>query len=576
MAARKTDAGSLSRRSVRLNADAGRVVKLALVTFAIVVSQGVPSAATQTPQGANPRGIVVVSDLHMGVGRDQSGAWRPDEDFRWAAEFAAFLQNVDAEGRGATDLILNGDTFELVRSTQGNCVYADADLGCTEPDALARLDRVLAAHDAEIKALGQFARSGSNRVVFVPGDHDAALLFPSVARRVVTALAAPERRVDVAASGSWRSTDGQIYVEHGHQIGFSAHKFDTWPTPFVQRSGRTHLARPWGEQLIQELSTRYQAQYPVLTHVAEAGVGMKYGLAAGGTTDAGASAPRLLRYFLLAMSWQQFRLDLDGGDMEPPAWDLTKIRAEGPASLVAGLPNDDRFKPLATKALTDGHLAKFMDELTDDELVAVCDYRGALRRARRRSEPALSQVTPVGPLVAECPRMPEANDQSFEYYWRSRDLPFTRHLEAVAKRVPPSAHPIAVFVHGHTHLPDSSRAGSNEPNGEGGPILAPEGYSLVRNAATPVAINDGAWQRTILPVQLERAKANRGVSYQDLLRSLQPEQLAPCYTFVRIGPYSGTPAPALRHWHQVENGSWTHSPLSFSKGQAPGCGDGLR
>ena len=105
----------------------------------------------------------------MGAGRDQSGKWHPYEDFRWSPEFAAFLAAVDRQGGSAVDLILNGDTFELLQSTDGNCAGAAAGLGCTEGESLARLERVLRAHEADVKALGQFARRGSNRVVFVPG-----------------------------------------------------------------------------------------------------------------------------------------------------------------------------------------------------------------------------------------------------------------------------------------------------------------------------------------------------------------------------------------------------------------------
>ncbi len=45
-----------------------------------------------------------------------AGEWHPYEDFRWASEFAAFLTTVDTEGRGRDDLVLNGDTFELLQS----------------------------------------------------------------------------------------------------------------------------------------------------------------------------------------------------------------------------------------------------------------------------------------------------------------------------------------------------------------------------------------------------------------------------------------------------------------------------
>ena len=166
----------------------------------------------------------------MGAGRDAAGAWQVTEDFRWTDELEGFLQALDAEGGGATDLILNGDTFELAAP---DCVRDDPALGCTESDALARLERVLAAHPREIAALAAFARGGSNRVVLVPGDHDAALLFPGVRARVEEALG-PDR-AEVPPGGAWVSSDGQVHVEHGQQIGWRADRFADWPMPFIER-----------------------------------------------------------------------------------------------------------------------------------------------------------------------------------------------------------------------------------------------------------------------------------------------------------------------------------------------------
>jgi hypothetical protein len=513
-------------------------------------------------QVARSRGIVVLSDMHMGIGRDKSGGWDPYEDFRWPEDFAAFLRAVDAEGSGAVDLILNGDTFELLQSRDTDCVAPAADLGCTEPQALMRLDRVLAAHDAEMKALGQFARSASNRVVFVPGDHDAALLGGTISRRLVSGLRAAAGRVEVAASGYWLSRDGQVYAEHGHQIGFSPHKFENWPSPFVRRSGRDYLARPWGEQVIQDFYDSVEDRYPIVDNVALTGTGLKYALAADGAADAGDATPRLLRYFLLTMSWQQFRMELSDGEVQPPRWEIAQARAQGPAFLVSALPDDDPFKPLAAKALADGRLAKSMDELTDDEVAAVCDYRAALRRARRRFEIAVTQFAPRGPVVAECLRTPETRGGTFNYFWQSRDLEFARHLEMVARGLPGPPRPIKVFVHGHTHLPDRGQAGANAISG--GLLKIPmEGFSPVRGALSPVAINGGAWQRTITPAQLDRIKTERKLSDRDLMRSLQPEELAPCYSFVHIPPYTDTPTPSVRYWRPGAQGDWT---------LATGCG----
>jgi hypothetical protein len=176
-------------------------------------------------------------------------------------------------------------------------------------------------------------------------------------------------------------------------------------------------------------------------------------------------------------------------------------------------------------------------------------------------ERIVTQFPARGPTLAECPRTPDTRGSAFEYFWRSRDLMFARHIEAANKRVPKPSRPIAVFVHGHTHLPDRSQSGMNAINGEY--TLVPEGFSPIRRASSPVAINGGAWQRTITPVQLDQLKADRGLSYGDLLRSLQPEELAACYGFVQIRPYADTPVPSVRYWRQSAAGEWA---------VAAGCG----
>jgi hypothetical protein len=526
-----------------------------LASLTLVGAGGLdPVHAQRRAQG---RSIVVLSDLHMGIGRARDGAWQPSEDFRWGEEFAAFLKAMDANGEGTTDVIVNGDAFDLLQAGQGDCVYDDPSLGCTAPEALARLERVLTAHDAEVKALAAFARSGSNRVVFIPGDHDAALLFPSVGARLVAAVTAPAGRVEVAAAGDWRSPDGQVYIEHGHQIGYSADKFDRWPAPFVQQAGREHLLRPWGEQLIQRYYNDHETAYPLIDNVAEEGAGVKFGMAAEGATDAGPAAPQLLKYFLFKMSWQQFRTGLVGGDVQPAGWDLVKVRAEGAASLVAAVPDDDRFKPLAVKALADGRLASLMDTLDDDELTALCDYRAAVRRVRRRVERTVTQFAPRGPAIPECARTLDTRGPQFEYFWRSRDVVLTRHLEAVSKRQPPSSRPIAAFVRAHTHL--AEREGAS-------------GFAPSRTARTPVVIDDGAWQRIVTPAQLDVVKTERGLSDAQLMR-IAPEQLAPCYSFVEIPPYATTPKPFRRFWRNDEKGGWELTPLGNGGGGGGGDDD---
>ena len=526
------------------------VVGLGVVIVAVTMWAALTYGQTED---AAPRRVVVVSDLRLGEGRGADGAWSPYEDFRWADDLRGFLVALADEGE-ATDFVLNGDTFELLQAGDGACAYDDPALGCTEAEALARLDRAIVAHGDELAALAAFAGAGDNRLVLVPGDHDAALLFPAVGRRAVEAFGAAPGRVSVAVDGYWRSADGLIHAEHGHQIEHRADRFDDWPAPFVTRSGRRHLARPWGQSVVQALYDRYEPRFPIVDNLADNGAGVREALAAAGVDDAGPAAPDLLRFLLFRMSWQQFRMDLDRGDVEPPAWDLVAVREAGPQFLVDSLPDDDRFKPLAARALDAGRLTALMDGLSDDELTALCDHRAAIRRARRRFERILTQLDPTGPPLAECPRTPETAAPRFEYFWGSRDRVFRRHLEQLT-----DPRPVAVMVHGHTLLADYRQG--NFTRVEAGLTYVVDGFSPIRGAATPIVVNGGAWQRTATPRQLDEHRRRLGVPAAELLESMQPEALPPCYSFVQIEPYADRPAPpAVRYWRQDRDGTWMMAP----------------
>jgi len=199
--------------------------------------------------------------------------------------------------------------------------------------------------------------------------------------------------------------------------------------------------------------------------------------------------------------------------------------------------------------------------LTDQEITALCDYRAAARRARRRFEPVVTQFAPRGPAITECPRTPDTRGAIFEYFWRSRDELYGGYVERVRQRLNKPSAPV-VFAMGHTHLADRAQSYANLISG--GLLKIPmEGFSPVRGALTPVVINGGAWNRTITPVQLERLKTERGVSWHEFLQSLEPEALPACYSFVQVPAYDQDPVPAVRYWRQGGDGAW---------GIAPTCG----
>lgn len=112
---------------------------------------------------------------------------------------------------------------------------------------------------------------------------------------------------------------------------------------------------------------------------------------------------------MLTFAWQQFRMELDDRDVQPPVWVLKAVRVQREAFVVSPLPDDHPLKPAAVKALASGDLAWI--ELEDDEIVALYDDRGAIRPF----EPTLTQL-PRGPAIAECPRTPQTRGAGFEYF----------------------------------------------------------------------------------------------------------------------------------------------------------------
>jgi UDP-2,3-diacylglucosamine pyrophosphatase LpxH len=457
------------------------------------------------------RSIVVISDLHMGPGRD-GAAWHPYEDFRWRDEFVQFLTALTREDDNI-DLVINGDLFELLQSPDEACAPTRAVHGCSEAEAARRLEAAIKAHAEELAALGKFAASGTNRVHVIPGDHDAALLLPALWRRTADAFGAPPGRVVLAASGKWISPDGRVHVEHGHQLPLSADRFTRWPEVRVTVNGRVHVERPWGEHAVLPFYNRTELRYPLVDNIAEEGVGVKLVAAADGTTSP-ADVPPLLRFLLTKTTWQQFRMDLDDGEVQAPAWDIKSIRGDAAAFLLGSLPSDDPFSAVS-KAAPVADLRAAAGMLTDRQIIAVCDYRAAIRRARRRMERVLTQLPGVGPPVAECPRLPDTVGPAFEYYWRSRDEQVKEHVA--------EARNFDIIVFGHTHLLDRPF----RPFGDAGPVV----------------VNSGAWQRTVVPLQVTQLDAS-------------PEALAPCYAFLRLPAPAGTRTVESRSWRLNAQQQW--------------------
>lgn len=202
--------------------------------------------------GAPDRLVVVFSDIEMGAGG-------PFDDFPRSDFLAEIIRGYGRDPYRwlATDLVFNGDTFDLLKTSyRGGYPHH-----VTRDVAIDKMERVAAAHPAFFEALGEFlAADDRRRAHFVLGNHDLELLFPAVQAVVRERIgAAVGDRVDFPGHSL---TIGRMHVEHGSQLD---PLFRVEPDrPFFEtKSGEKILALSWAAVVLLDVVIPLQ---PVLYH----------------------------------------------------------------------------------------------------------------------------------------------------------------------------------------------------------------------------------------------------------------------------------------------------------------------
>lgn len=511
---------------------------LVCLTLGACVHGGRASLHPLSPPPEGARTAIFISDLHMGPGRGPGDAWHAFEDFRWEEDFAAFLTKIDASG-GATDLVLVGDAFELWQSSTKECASCFQDAGCTEGEALARLDRALRDHAPVIRALGAFARRGDNRVYFLPGNHDAALLFPGVAERLLAALEAPGRAA-VPESGYWLSPDGRVYAEHGHQIPGDLNAYEDWPKPFVGVF-RRHLRRSWGEQFVRSFFNPYELSYPVIDNVNPASAGVSYGLAHEKLAGLGRALGRFIVFALTRTSPLQAGEFAGGAAGGAVAWDVAAIRKQKGAFLQQALADDDPLSLEAAAAGAAGGLDEAAAALGEEEILEICEERAAL-----------ADETP--PRASRCPTLPGAGAAAGRVLSSRRKAIGERMAGALAdvRRAAPEREPFTVFIWGHSHVAEAASR-----------VDAPAGWGAD-------VLNSGAWQRVVSRQWFETNAKAEGLPKKDWITGIHLDDLPRCYSFIR-SPASGG-APQLVYWSAASDGQFAEAESCVAACRTKGCG----
>lgn len=488
-----------------------------------------------------------VSDLHLGVGRDAANNWVPTEDFRWHEDLQSFLDYISSSSGNEAQLVVLGDMLEMWQSSKMECSKVaglvdcrvtdcgGTQTGCSENEAEARLAKIVSQHQDTLRALGAFAARGNNRLIIVPGNHDAALLLPTVAQELLQAINAPQGRATVEMSGRWLSPDAKVLAEHGHQFD-DVNSFRGWPTPFATSDGQTLMERPGGELLVQTFYNRYEYQFPTIDNFATESAGVGYamkelrgaGVAIGGFD---------FMHFLLFRSSIRQRFDWLGEKPEPGGveWDIDKIKRLDDAEFVlySVEPTSPERQVLAD-AYAKGELAGLVRQLRTNEIELLCNRAEVFAQQREHSGGG-------GPQIKRCP---QKNSQGARLGYFAKkllladDVVLKGYLRRTKSALPNPRKPFQIYIYGHTH---SAK------------------YPWIVDASPEwdvSVVNTGAFQR----IASDKFVAKLPASVRDdpaFLSKLKPEQLPECYSFVTLKGTPAEPTAALRFWRRKDAaGGW--------------------
>jgi UDP-2,3-diacylglucosamine pyrophosphatase LpxH len=221
---------------------------------------------------------VVISDLHLGEGV------LDDFDGELEAHLVAFLQWLGTLPQ-PVELIVNGDFLDFAQATpwRGSdlegATPAGAPLCFTEQQSVDKFGAIRDAHRATFDAVRRFlaARDG-NRLVVIPGNHDADFFWPGVRREFVEACASGDlaRRITIPLARVYRpETAPWLWVEHGHQHdpvnAFFVDGEERWsadkPPIMTAADGTRRLYECIGTRFLIRFMNGLDARYPLVDNV---------------------------------------------------------------------------------------------------------------------------------------------------------------------------------------------------------------------------------------------------------------------------------------------------------------------
>lgn len=225
------------------------------------------------------RTLIVISDLHIGAGA------LDDFDVPIELEFTVFIGDI-SQRPAPVELVINGDFLEFVQAVPWEdaalrSVTAERLQLCfTQPQSVEKLESIIRHHPNVFKALGWFLAKPANRLVILPGNHDADLFWPDVRARLraildETAGAPVGDRLVLHLDRVYRPPQMPgVWIEHGHQYDTNNRFYfddgECWSDakpPIVQVDGTARLLACVGTQFLCDYLNKLDETHPFVDNV---------------------------------------------------------------------------------------------------------------------------------------------------------------------------------------------------------------------------------------------------------------------------------------------------------------------
>lgn len=168
--------------------------------------------------------------------------------------FSRFLEYIQVEAEGAPiELIMNGDIFDFdsVMALPMNPPFKISmlerlrGLSAQEEKSRFKISIILNDHPIWVKATREFIMKG-NQLIFIIGNHDMELHWPSVQMDIVDALNLPDEfKANVRFCEWFYISNGDTLIEHGNQ--YDAYCLCSNPiNPLIKKGKNVFVRLPFG------------------------------------------------------------------------------------------------------------------------------------------------------------------------------------------------------------------------------------------------------------------------------------------------------------------------------------------